>query len=171
MPANKPSFRKFDKKTQELYFESLREGNSRFTAARASGVSYELIRQYRNLHPDWAEAERDAEREACGKVEDALFQAAQSGNVTACLAWLYSRDPERWKDQRNIKTEPMQIDVTSKGEKIASRDSLTVEDIVAATRFAELAGIRLSSDNRTQSMDTAHPPCEAAPVPSTNGRC
>lgn len=37
-----------------------------------------------------------------GQVEDALFQAAVSGNVTACLAFLYSRDPENWSDRRRM---------------------------------------------------------------------
>ncbi|MBA7649709.1 hypothetical protein ES703_57507 [subsurface metagenome] len=41
--------------------------------------------------------------DAIGKVENALFEAATSGNVTAIQVYLYNRNPERWADKRSVR--------------------------------------------------------------------
>ena len=46
----------------------------------------------------FADAISEAEGDAHGKVENALFEAAISGNVTAIQVYLYNRDPKRWTD-------------------------------------------------------------------------
>ncbi len=51
----------------------------------------------------FAEAVSEAESDAIGKVENALFEAAISGNVTAIQVYLYNRAPKRWTDKRNIR--------------------------------------------------------------------
>ena len=51
----------------------------------------------------FAEAVSEAESDAIGKVENALFEAAISGNVMAIQVYLYNRDPKRWTDKRNIR--------------------------------------------------------------------
>jgi hypothetical protein len=61
-------------------------------------VSNELVRLYRKSHPEFCVEEEEAEREACGHVEDALYQAAVGGNVRACETWLYNRAPDRWRE-------------------------------------------------------------------------
>ena len=43
--------------------------------------------------------------EANDLVEDALYQAAISGNVRAIEIWLYNRSPEKWADRRQSKVE------------------------------------------------------------------
>lgn len=43
-----------------------------------------------------------AETDANELVEQALFNTALKGNVTAQQVWLYNRDPARWQDRRNI---------------------------------------------------------------------
>lgn len=102
MPAGVPTFDKFDAEKREKYLQSLREGNSRSTAAVQAGVSRDLVWKYRKATEGWAEEEEAAEEEAHDLVEDALHQAAVSGNVTACQVWLYNRRPGRWKDRRNL---------------------------------------------------------------------
>jgi hypothetical protein len=95
-------FGKFGDNKKAAYLEALRGGNHRYTAARSVGVSAELIRLYRKAFPAFGDEEDEAEKEANGAVENALFQAAVGGNVTAQQVWLYNRCPERWKDQRNL---------------------------------------------------------------------
>lgn len=107
------SFAKFGKNKREEYFEALRSGCWRYKAARTIGISRELIRMYRELHPEFAIAEQEAEDEANDEIENALFQAAQSGNVTACQVWLYNRRSERWKDQRGGKVDPLEAFLAS----------------------------------------------------------
>jgi hypothetical protein len=110
------AFAKFGPSKRAKYLKLLRKGNHRCTSARGVGVSIELVRLYRHQFPDFVGQEEAAESEACGLVEDALFEAAQLGNVVACQVWLYNREPERWKDKRAIEHtgrdgRPMQIEV------------------------------------------------------------
>ena len=70
------------------YLEHLKNGHTRGYAATLVG-----------LHRKTSEAESDA----IGKVENALFEAATSGNVTAMQVYLYNRDPKRWTDKRNTR--------------------------------------------------------------------
>lgn len=102
MPGGKPTFAKFGAKKRAAYLQLLREGNHRCTSARGVGVSPELVRLYRKKYKAFGAEEIAAEEEACGLVEDALFQAAISGNVTACQVFLYNRVPDRWQDKRNV---------------------------------------------------------------------
>jgi len=93
---------KFGKRRKQAYLDALRQGARRGAAAASVGVTRETVRLHRKKDPDFADAEEEAELEAHELVEDALFQAAISGNVTACQVWLYNRRPDRWQDRRNI---------------------------------------------------------------------
>src|SRR5499427_9909815 len=90
-PPRRP-FDKFGPTKRAQYLQLLREGNHRSTSARAVGVSHELVRLFKHSEQgkDFEDLEVDAEQEACGLVEDALYQAALSGNVVACQVWLYN---------------------------------------------------------------------------------
>lgn len=77
---------------------------------------------YKATDDEFAQLEAEAEMEANELVEDALFRSALGGaltgrtfkngevasesfaapNVTAQQVWLYNRNPERWRDQRNL---------------------------------------------------------------------
>lgn len=96
---------KFGTRKKAMYLELLRQGYRRGAAAEAVGVSRETVRLAYNSDPEFAEAVDLAEVAACDIVEDALLEAAKSGNVLACQVWLYNRSPDRWKDQRSLKTE------------------------------------------------------------------
>jgi hypothetical protein len=56
----------------------------------------------REATPGWRELEEAAQEKANAKVENALFQSALDGNVTAQQVWLYSRCPDRWRDKRAV---------------------------------------------------------------------
>lgn len=86
----------------ELYLSALAQGQRRGVAARAAGVTRDTIVRWRRLDPDFAAAAEEAELDAHEQVEDALYQAAVSGNVTAIQVYLYNRLPDRWRDQRNL---------------------------------------------------------------------
>lgn len=93
---------KFGEQKRSEYLQLLREGQRRGAAAKAVGVTRPTVAAARKDNPDFAAAESQAEMDANELVEDALFQAALSGNVTACQVWLYNRCPERWQDRRNV---------------------------------------------------------------------
>jgi hypothetical protein len=97
------AFVKFGEAAREKYLRALSEGHNRQNAAKAAGVSAELVRLYRKAAPEFEAAERGAEIEASGVVENALFKKAKGGSVAACKFWLCNRAAERWKQERNLK--------------------------------------------------------------------
>lgn len=92
---------KFDDIKKRAYLDLLRAGGRRHASARLVGVSPQTVINHMHQNPEFAEEVSRAEIEADDEIEDALRMAAISGNVTAALAWLYSRRPERWRDERH----------------------------------------------------------------------
>jgi hypothetical protein len=93
-------FGKFGTPTREKYLEQLRQGVRRLPAARNVGVSEELVRLYRKAFPAFAVEEKSAEEESLDEVENAMHQAAISGNVRAGEFILCNRRPKRWQARR-----------------------------------------------------------------------
>jgi hypothetical protein len=93
---------KFNAERKEAYLERLREGMRRGKAAQAVGVDRSTVWRAVQEDPEFAAAVDQAELDACEIIEDALFESAKKGNVTAQQVWLYNRHPDRWKDRRNL---------------------------------------------------------------------
>jgi hypothetical protein len=126
------------------YLDSLRAGNRRGMAARAAGITRDTVWRWRRLDPDFAHDEAQAELDAHEDVEDALYQAAISGNVTAIQVWLYNRMPDRWRDQRNLSVAgpgggPIEHAVTTRRYDAMTDDELASAEQEAATRLADEA--------------------------------
>ena len=97
----------FDDVKKAEFLRLLREKRcSRMAAADGVGTSRITVWRHMDADPDFrrrvSEAEMDVEREKILEVEDALFQAAINGHVTAQQVFLYNRAPERWKDKRAV---------------------------------------------------------------------
>jgi len=116
---------KFGVRKREAYLQLLREGSRRHAAARSIGVAPSTVSRFAREHADFALAIEEAEMEANQIVEDALFQAAASGNVIACQVWLYNRDPDRWMDMRRI---GVNAQVTGEVEHRHSIDTAHLDD-------------------------------------------
>ncbi len=113
MPDGEFTFEKFDQERREQYLKLVSEGVGLHKAAYASGVSHELVRQYKFRYPEFVKLERAAQQLANGEVESALFRNATIKlNVVAQLAWLYNRCPGRWKDKRNVGKDTPDLDLT-----------------------------------------------------------
>ena len=108
--------RKFDERRQGAYLNQIRDGMRRTRAAEAVGINYRTVYQERLNNPEFAEKERLAEMEACDVVEDALYNAAISGNIRAIEMWLYNRFPTRWTDKRDTKVQQQVVVESGKGE-------------------------------------------------------
>ncbi len=93
---------KFDEAKKTAYIELIREGHDRAMAARGIGISLRTVERHMLNSDELREAVSLAETEVNQKVENALYETAMSGNVTAIQVWLYNRDPKRWADKRNI---------------------------------------------------------------------
>lgn len=94
---------KFDNIKKDEYLALLREGHTRGLAASLVGVHRATVSIHMKKDRRFAKAVSEAESDAVGKIENALFEAAKSGNVTAIQVYLYNRDSERWSDRRSIR--------------------------------------------------------------------
>jgi hypothetical protein len=99
--AKGENHKKFDDIKKGIYLEALRNGASRTVAARKAGIHPATVSIHISRDKAFSDEASLAETEADGKVVNALFEAAQSGNVTAIQVWLYNRQPDHWKDKRN----------------------------------------------------------------------
>lgn len=94
------------KKKKEFLRLVKEEGMKRTNAIIEVGISRQTMVAHMNADPAFRDAleqaEMDQEKNHNEKVEDALFDAAESGNVTAIQVYLYNRVPERWADKRNL---------------------------------------------------------------------
>ena len=103
-------------------------GQSTLTFTPPEGASRLRITQAVSIKAE------QAELEANELVENALFQAAIGGNVTACQVWLYNRMPDRWADRRNVRIggEPEHpIDVRTMSDDELNRHAATLANRIA----------------------------------------
>lgn len=77
---------------QNEVIEHIRAGMRPGAAAEALGFPRNVIFDLLEEDEDFAELVRKAEQEATEHVEEALYQAAVSGNVTAARIWLERLD-------------------------------------------------------------------------------
>lgn len=139
---------KFDARKKEEYLELLRAGGRRHASARAIRIDPGTVVNHRREDPDFDAACELAEMEADDEVEDALRMAAISGNVTAALAWLYSRRPERWKDERRhevsgVNGKPIEMNVSH--EDIDAAIDQRLEELAAREKAGHAQESRRSS--------------------------
>jgi hypothetical protein len=102
MAEKRNSSVKFSSLKRQAYLDLLRQGTRRGAAAEAVGVHRDTIRNTMLADPEFAAAVDAAEMDANELVENSLFTQAVKGNTTAIQVWLYNRNPNRWKDQRNL---------------------------------------------------------------------
>ncbi|MBT9145814.1 MAG: hypothetical protein DDT42_01691 [candidate division WS2 bacterium] len=94
---------KFNKVKKKKLLELLKSGLRRGAAAKQVGVTPQIVNYHRRNDEEFSRLVDEAEMEANEPVEDALYQAALSGNIIAIQVWLYNRDPDRWSDRRSVR--------------------------------------------------------------------
>ena len=151
------TFVKFDSNKKAAYIALLEAGGRRHVSARAVGVTPQTVVNHMHSDPAFAEAVSLSEMEADDGVEDALRMAAISGNVTAALAWLYSRRPERWQDMRRVKVDASaELIATMRALGLTARD--VNADPILSNLFAQAGvDIRVMSDaNANEHSESDH---------------
>lgn len=128
---------KFDETKKELYIKLILEGKGKVMVARELGVNISTVDRHMTSDPDFKKAVSLAQTEVNQKIENALYEAAMSGNTTAIQVWLYNRDPKRWADRRNIQLAgkdggPIEVEIDAKGKLVGILNRLA-----ARTRTAE----------------------------------
>lgn len=77
------------------------EGLTKAEIAHNCGVSRNAFCEWRKKSPCIEGAIKRGEEAAIDLVENALFSAACSGNITAQIFFLKNRRPDLWKDKRD----------------------------------------------------------------------
>lgn len=93
---------KFDEDARELFLGGLREGLTRGAAASAAGVNSGTVRRHMVKDEKLQELATQAELEAIGVVESALYQKAKKGSVRALMFFLCNRHPQQWRNLNRI---------------------------------------------------------------------
>jgi len=115
---------KFDAIKKAKYLEHIGNGQTRGYAATLTGIHRQTVAAHMKADKEFARAVSEAESDAIGKMENALFEAGTSGNVTAQQVYLYNRNPRRWADRRNIRIAgegggPVEVEIDAKGKLIS----------------------------------------------------
>lgn len=78
----------FTEPLRTQYLQCIRDGMRRGAAADLIQLPRIAVREYIESHPEYQLLVEDAEADATEHVEEALYQAAISGNVPAARVWL-----------------------------------------------------------------------------------
>ncbi len=122
-----PSLKNLQAKQKEAIIQSLGAGAFITKAVEAAGVSHDTYYRWRREDPDFDKACETALASRVGRVEDALYAKAVSGNVTACIFWLCNRVPDRWQHVQRIVQEHrgqiahLNVDLESEIKAVAQR--------------------------------------------------
>lgn len=76
-----------------------RNGLTEEQIAHNMGISRSTLNEWKKAHPVIADTLKRTKDVVDLEVENALYQAAMSGNVTAQIFWLKNRRRHAWKDK------------------------------------------------------------------------
>lgn len=86
---------------KETFVERVANGVAPINAGIEVGWTLAEIRRLMK-DPEFADIIQAAQLRANGTIEEALFNRARAGNVSAMQMWLFNREPDRWRDVRRI---------------------------------------------------------------------
>lgn len=95
----------FTEKKKHEFLGLIENGTGIMQACKAVGVSYKSFHYQREVDPEFADAFWESTRSRDDAVENALYQSALGGNVGAIAMWLFNRQPDRWRDKRQIQAD------------------------------------------------------------------
>ncbi len=66
------------------------------------GISKKTLELWKREHPEFKQALREGRDLSDMHVVNALYEKALKGDTTAMIFWLKNRQPDRWRDRRDI---------------------------------------------------------------------
>lgn len=79
-----------------------REGLIDEQIAENMGIATSTFYEWKKRYPEFAESLQTSKDVADYHVENALYETALSGNVTAMIFWLKNRRPDKWRDKQEV---------------------------------------------------------------------
>jgi hypothetical protein len=71
--------------------------------AEIFGVNQDSIYEWKKRYPKFSEGIKIGREVADAKVAKSLYRKALEGDTVACIFWLKNRQPEQWRDQRDLR--------------------------------------------------------------------
>ena len=87
-----------------------RDGLTDEQIAHNMGISAKTLWQWKKKYSKIGNALKKSKDIADFEVENALFNAAKNGNVTAQIYWLNNRKPDRWRNKQKEITDTTQLE-------------------------------------------------------------
>ncbi|MCM1130097.1 MAG: helix-turn-helix domain-containing protein [Roseburia sp.] len=94
-----------------------RDGLTDDEIAHNMGISRSTLYEWKKKYSDLSDTLKEGKDSADYEIENALFNSAKSGNVTAMIFWLKNRKPSKWRER--IEQEP-----TSNEESVVIEDDI-----------------------------------------------
>lgn len=76
-----------------------RDGLTDIQIAKNMGISYSTFKDWKSKYPALSTALKETKDVVDRQVENALYQNAMNGNITAQIFWLKNRKPKYWRDR------------------------------------------------------------------------
>lgn len=80
--------------------------------AQNMGIQRMTLYNWMHKYPELSEQLKISRDEADKNVENALYNAAMSGNVTAQIFWLKNRKKDEWGEKKEEKQDTVKIEIT-----------------------------------------------------------
>lgn len=87
-----------------------RDGLTDEQIAGKIGISRSTLNDWKAKYPDISDTLKKGKEVVDFEVENALYQAAIKGNVTAQIYWLNNRKPERWRNKQKEENDTAALD-------------------------------------------------------------
>ena len=71
--------------------------------ALSLGIARSTLYENGKKNPDISDAIKKGRAKGLATISNALFQAAEGGNITAQIFYLKNRCPDKWKDRRDTR--------------------------------------------------------------------
>jgi transcriptional regulator with XRE-family HTH domain len=98
------------------------------------GISYDTLNERRKENPEFSEAIERGKSKGIEVITNALFEKAESGDVSAIKYFLNNRDNNNWKDK-------IESVVTNKYEYDPESDERRLQTLIDLARKREESGI------------------------------
>lgn len=101
------------------------DGYSKLAAAGSIGVTYQTVKNWMEVHPEFFAAVKRGEAKRAVKLEQGLLEAENSAKVTSRIFALKNAAPEEWADK-------VHSELTGKDGGPIKTEDVTASEILAA---------------------------------------
>lgn len=146
---------KFDERLGEKIVELFEKGKTFRQVCDLVGIHPKTLRIWMKNKAHLRASIKEAKLTADELVETSLFQMAMDGDTTAAIFWLKNRQPERWRDKRDLNiTSDNRLEKMKDDELLKEKSRF---DQIAETFMKRLEGNLARDVTPTEGSDSGDP--------------